>query len=389
MNSLNQKKLPKLAVIRGHQPRMTEMYFYSYFNNFDVRMIGDKNTGWIVENQIPKNVKFIHSPLYPKWGYDPWTKFLSNYYVHRSFQYVKDLEKLVADCDVLNVSDLFYFYCWQTAEIAQKTGKKLVAIVWENIPKHISTYLPPYSLAVKQMLKTTDLFIARSFGAKKYLLSIGANPQKIQVIYKGIDLTMFKPRKVIKNQHKTRILYVGQLVKSKGILELLEAFRILYSEFNNLELLLVGRSYGEPLEKIIQNYFDLPIILKSQIDYDKLPQVYQEADIYCQLSQDWKYLNIIPGGNDWFPYSVIEAMTSGLPIVATNCGGIPEQLGNQGNLIVPQNNVAAAYQALKKFIISPQLRQKIGLINRQRAIKLFNIKSQAEKTEAAVLNLFK
>lgn len=377
----------KLAIVRGIQPRMSEANFYSNFGNFKVKMIGDKTTGWIVENQIPAKVEYIDLPLKPVWGFDPWTTFGGVLQAHRSFQFIKNLEKHILDCDVLNVSDLFYFYCWQTAILARKHSKKLVAIVWETLAHHPSTYVPPYCFGVRRVLKTADLFVARSQKARDYLLSIGADGKKIKVVYKGIDLNLFKPGKKVKDGKK-RILYVGQLVKTKGVGELLEAFVRLFQEKDDLELWLVGRSEGEPLEKKIKRLAQrLPIVVKTQVDYDKLPEIYSRADIYCQLSQDWKYLGLVPGGNDWFPYAVMEAMASGLPVVATSVGGIPEQLGDVGNIYVKQKDVQSVYKALVKFIDNPGFGEIVGGKNRERAERLFDINRQARETEEKIFEM--
>jgi len=388
-------KTLQLAVVRGVQPRMSEAQFYSYFNHFKVKLIGDKTTGWIVENKLPQSIEFVNLPLKPVWGFDPWTSFGGPLQAHRSWQFLTNLAAYVADCDIINISDLFYFYCWQSAKLAKKLNKKLVAIVWENVLHHPSTYIPPYCFGVRQVLQTTDLFIARSRRAREYLLSIGADAKKIKVVYKGIDLKVFRPKDtVLKRKRpgfkggKLKILYVGQLVKAKGVLELLVAFERLCSEFDNLELWLLGRSSGEPLEKEVKRLARrLPIKLKTRVDYDQLPAIYQSADIYCHLSQDWRYLGLLPGGNDWFPYAVIEAMACSLPIVATNVGGIPEQLGQGGNILVKQKDVDSAYLGLKKMIKLGQKRQDIGTQNRQRVEQLFEVKAQARQTEEAILRL--
>ena len=102
------------------------------------------------------------------------------------------------------------------------------------------------------MLKNTDLFIARSFKARDYLLSIGAEEKKIKVIYKGINIKNFTLPKKKRGDNIVRILYVGQLVETKGLSDLLRAFEMLCKDFDNLELLLSGRSEGERLQRKIE-----------------------------------------------------------------------------------------------------------------------------------------
>ena len=375
-----------MAVIRGVQPRMTEINFYSNFKRIKIRAIGDKKTGWVVEEKIPKNVEYINLPLKPAWFFDPIIPFLGPLHAHRSWKYLENLEKYLKDVDVINISDMFYFYSGQCAHLAKKLNKKLVAVIWENIPNHLSTYIPPYSFNVRAVLKNADLFIARSWGSVLYLRSIGVEENKIKMIYKGTDTKKFYPDFNYKTE-KIRILYVGQLVSSKGVDELTKAFIKLSEEFDNLELWICQRSAGEPLEEKIKELSKkYNIRLLGHVSYDRLPEIYKQCQIYCQLSQDWKYFGILKGGNEWFPYTTIEAMASGLPVVATNVGGMPEQLGNE-NILVKQKDVNSTYKGLKELILNPQKRLLIGKKNAQRAKDLFDIRNQAEKTEEAILEV--
>lgn len=377
-------KKPRLLIVRGVQPRMTELLFYSHFKHFTVTMVGDKSTGWIVDAKIPRGIRFIDARLAPRWGFDPISTLLGPLHAHRSWQDVPGLNKLIQESDVVNISDAFYFYSGQAATLCHKYHKKLITIVWETIPRHISSYIPPYSMNVAAVIAQTTLFVARSYAAKKYIKSLGVDENKIRVVYKGIDTKLFTPAYSGK-RNVTRILYVGQLVKSKGIIELIDAFKKLSTEFHNVELWMCARSKHEELELFIKEAAKkYPITLLTSVPYGTLPTIYQKCDIYCQLSQEWKYIGIIPGGNEWFSYAILEAMASGLPIVTTGIGGTPEQVGNN-NFLVEQKNMGAAYVALKKLILNRQLREEIGKKNTQRARIHFDIIKQAKKTEDAIL----
>ncbi len=64
--------------------------------------------------------------------------------------------------------------------------------------------------------------------------------------------------------------------------------------------------------------------------------------------------------NDPFPLAPLEAMATGLPVVASNVGGIPEALVYGGGLLVPPNNPEALAEALKKLIEDPAQREEMG-----------------------------
>jgi glycosyltransferase involved in cell wall biosynthesis len=363
---------------------MSEINFYAAFKELDIRFIGDKTTGWVVESKIPKNIEYVNLPLKPAWGIDPITTILGPLHAHRSWQYVSSLEQYLQDVDIINISDCFYFYCGQCARLARKLGKKLVTIVWENIPHHPSGYILPYAYQVRSVVSTTDLFIARTEKSAEYIRSFGVPDKKISVVYKGIDTKVFHPGK--RKDNKTiRLLYVGQLVATKGINELLQAFIQLSAKYSNIELWICARSNGEPLEKRIQALAQkYPIKLLGSIPYDRLPEIYRQCDIYCHPSQDWRYFGLLAGGNDWFPYAIIEAMASGLPVIGTPVGGIPEQLSDY-NIYVEQKNVPSLYNGLQFLITHPLERVAIGTKNASRVKEKFDIIKQAIKTEEVII----
>jgi glycosyltransferase involved in cell wall biosynthesis len=215
---------------------------------------------------------------------------------------------------------------------------------------------------------------------------LGIPREKVRVIYKGVDLYLFKPlNKVKKNGEYSsiKILYVGQLNKEKGLDDLICAFIKLYKEFPQLELLLAGSG---PYEKVINKVIDkYPIKLLGFVSYNELPGIYRQADIFCSPSKSVNFLGI-KIWEELFSYTLMEAQASGLPIIATRCGGIPEEIAKE-NLLVDQGDTRALYSCLKEFIQSPEKGIKIGKINRERAESFFDLQKQAEATEEAILSI--
>lgn len=382
MTTNNMRSKIKMAVIRGTDARPAQTYFYNYFTKMAIKFIGHSIKASFFPPVKRAKMELVETPLVPVWGIDP-ARLIYGKTEHHSWDYHQNLEKHISDCDILNVSDCFFLYCRQAALLAKKYHKPLVAIVWQTYPKHPSTYIPPYSWGVGCVRQQTDLFIARSKMAKKYLISIGVPDRKIEVIYKGVDLNCFFPVKK-KNWRGVRILYVGQLHKYKGVDLLLYAFEKLHQDNPNIELWFSGRG---PLKKMITDFTKrLPIKLFDFVEYSELSQIYRQCDIFCSPSISFKYFGIFKGGEDWFSYTLMEAMASGLPIVSTYCGGIPEEVGKD-NLLVKQNSSEGLYKALKKLVDDQSLREKIAKRNRIRAEKYFSAKKQAAETEAAILKL--
>jgi len=80
-----------------------------------------------------------------------------------------------------------------------------------------------------------------------------------------------------------------------------------------------------------------------------------------------------------FSYTCAQAMAAGIPLVATNIGGIPETLGEHSGILVPMGDIAALVEALGKLIVDPTLRKTFGEYGQQR-VKFFDSNVVAQKT---------
>lgn len=375
-------KKKKMVVIRAI--RESEGIYYNAFSRLNIKFLtlGPEKKPYPIKL---KNVKFNWLPQKPACLIDPIRIFNFGRYSARSWLRVDEqiLRKEIEDVDVINISDTYYFWWYRVAKLAKEKQIPLVTIVWEITPGHLSAYLPPYSQVVREVVNTTRLFILKTKRCHRYTNSLGIPRSKTRVVYQGLDLDLFRPPKEKRND-KVRILYVGQLIESKGINELLEAYSRLSAEFDNLELLITG---GGPLEKRVGRLSrQYPIRYLGFVPYIKLPQVYQQADIFCMPSKDYKYFGFLPGGEERGAYTLLEAMATGLPVVTAKCGTNPEIVGKE-NIIVGQGDVEGLYQALRKLVLDPGRRLTLGKNNRRRAEELFELKTQARKMEDAILGI--
>jgi glycosyltransferase involved in cell wall biosynthesis len=101
-------------------------------------------------------------------------------------------------------------------------------------------------------------------------------------------------------------------------------------------------------------------------DSTQMPLYYQAADAYFH-----------PSRADTAPFSVLEAMAAGLPVVATSVGGIPEQVedGRSGFLVPPGDTMAMA-ERLGKLISDPEECEEMGSYARSRALEQFDFERQ-------------
>lgn len=183
------------------------------------------------------------------------------------------------------------------------------------------------------------------------------------------------------------LLFLGRIEYRKGAHILIEAYRRLCRHLTPPPLRLVGLPYGK---------------LPDGADYgDYIARLI--ADIPGNGSIEWVRGVKYPGVIDYlrrssialFPslwenmsYSCLEAMASGLAVVASNCGGFPEMIthGKTG-LLVEAQSADALMEAVKSLILSPQLTKEIGSNARLHVSKQYSAESVCSKTETMYMDL--
>ncbi|MHB8295185.1 MAG: glycosyltransferase [Acidimicrobiales bacterium] len=156
----------------------------------------------------------------------------------------------------------------------------------------------------------------------------------------------------------TRLLLVGRLVPKKGHAVLLEACAKLAAEGVDLRCDLVG---GGELAEELKRLADR-LGLSANITFhgaklqDELPELFANADIFVQPSV------VVEGGDrDGIPNALLEAMATGLPVVATTVGGIPEVVEDaRTGLLVAPGDVDALAGALRRLSRDEGLRVELG-----------------------------
>jgi glycosyltransferase involved in cell wall biosynthesis len=206
-------------------------------------------------------------------------------------------------------------------------------------------------------LKHLDMVIVSGEAVARQVLDMNIPSHKVKVCYPALREEFIKnvERPMIKSRDKIQLLFVGSIHPRKGLENLLQSLKFLNAQ--NLKLTIVGNTdnvpeYTKRLFKII-NTLDIAdrVDFVGQInDTKKLMEIYKSSDIF-----------VLPSEEDPSPIALVEAMCFGLPIIATNVGGIPEWLedGVNGILVPPKNSQVLA-NAILKLIQDIYLREKMG-----------------------------
>lgn len=168
----------------------------------------------------------------------------------------------------------------------------------------------------------------------------------------GVDVEYFKPVARDSDNSVTRFVFVGRIVRDKGIAELKEAFERL----ENVELILVGPFEHEldPLSDSCQKWIKQSDRVRSVGFKEDIRPYLAEADIF-----------VFPSHREGFPNTPLQAGAMGLPVIASNICGCNEIIihGVTGLLVEP-HNADQLYEAMKLLAENPALRKEMGLKSR-------------------------
>jgi glycosyltransferase involved in cell wall biosynthesis len=188
-----------------------------------------------------------------------------------------------------------------------------------------------------------------------------------EVIHNGVDEKRFRP--VQRRNDVPVVLYVGRLLAMKGIDCMIDALRPLMLQ-KKIRLLCMGAGnsnrYVRKLSGIDPEYYRF----LGAVPYEKIHEVYQQADLF-----------VLPSLTESFPLSVLEAMASGLPVVATKVGGIPEMISDGKNgLLVEPNNSGQLRDAVQGLLCNARLKRALEANARQSVESNFTSSLMAKQT---------
>ena len=201
----------------------------------------------------------------------------------------------------------------------------------------------------------------------------GVSDERLTAIPNGVDTEHYKPASgsEIKAEYdledKKVVLFVGRLVRKKGIQVLVDAAPEIVAEHPDVAFLLVCGSeefahYGEELiEKIRQSPVSDRFTVLQRVPEADLPDYYNAADLLVVPSLNYESI----------PTVIFEGMACELPVVGTNRWGIPYQLGSEETLI-PQGDAGALKREVNELLGDPERRSQLGKQNRERAIAEFD-----------------
>ena len=235
-----------------------------------------------------------------------------------------------------------------------------------------------YPLFRGLLAREGSLFLCVSSFIRDRVLAMGFPEQQTRVHYTGVDVHAIQPRSA--NEEQNVILHVARLVEMKGTKYLIEAFAALAPQHPGAQLVIIGDgALRKPLQAMTRSLgMSGRIVFLGALSHLHVLAWMRKAAMLVLPS-----VRTGTGRMEGLGMVLLEAAATGVPVVATNVGGIPEGvLDGQTGFLVPERDAAALARSMTALLESPSLRQRMGLQARQFVETRFDADALDETLEA-------
>lgn len=277
-------------------------------------------------------------------------------------------------------------YKYGTPIIATEHGvfirERLIAINSSEYSFFLKNFLIKFSECITKLVyyKADVILSVNKFNMlweKKY----GANPNKIEVIYNGIDSDLFVPAE--KPAHLVgvpTVVAAARIFELKDVITMIKSCEVAKREIPNVRYLVYGDNKAVPEYTIECETLIKKLGLEENFFlagyHDQPHRLFCEGDI-----------SILTSISEGFPYTVLESMSCGIPVVATDVGGVTEALDDQCGFICKPKDHESIGKSVVVLLKDEALRKQMGLNARKKVVDNFTIDKFIKEYEQAYENV--
>ena len=200
---------------------------------------------------------------------------------------------------------------------------------------------------------------------RRWELAMGAPSRRVRTIHNGVDPAGFKPC-ARPPDAPPLVVWLGRIDPVKDVFTLLESAALVHQERPDIRF----RLHGEPPPGS-ESYFEACLALRSQLGLDRVVS-FEGFARSAESAFNAGDLVVLSSVAEGFPYTVVEAMLCGRPVVATAVGGVPEAIEGCGVAVEPRNAQQMA-DAILDLMADPERRAMLGRAARQKAVREFTL----------------
>ena len=242
----------------------------------------------------------------------------------------------------------------------------------------VRTFSSMYIKIDREVINSADRVIAVSKACADEL-KVFYGVKNLETIPNAVDTSFFYPSNG-KNDLNPCVLYTGRLSPEKGIIDLIKAAEYVRKDYPDIKFVIAGKG---PLERRLKNIVSKLDLEKNfhfagYVNHDALLKYYQSATLY-----------VLPSYREGLPTGLLEAMSCGLPVVATAIAGTSEVVvERKTGLLVPPNAPERLANAILTLIVDSKLREEMGSNARKRIGKFYDWNSITTKIERVYQSLY-
>ncbi|MEM4514469.1 MAG: glycosyltransferase family 4 protein [Ignisphaera sp.] len=307
---------------------------------------------------LDKNLHVIRLSTHP-----PYMPYFWSYGV--TLELIKR-KSLLADSDIIHIHSYMQWHSDLSVILSKYLNKPCILTIHAygyykgKLLGMLSKFY--HSSTTKYLLSKPDLIVVLDPIAYKFFTKL-IPESKVRMIPNGIDYDRFNiaiPQEILQyiksslrlKQHV--ILYVGQLIPRKDVETLIRAFKLLVKKgYSNISLLIVGDGpeYSKLLKLVSSLQLTEGIRILRKVNDDFLVYIYKVADLF-----------VLPSYYEGLPTVILEAFASGLPVIATEVGGVPWLIKSSkaGILIKPGDYVALA-EAIENMLTNDYVKRYMSM----------------------------